>query len=214
MTTRPSGTAGTMIQSMGCRRRKVTRGMTKSQDKEGCRRGRVPMYQGATEEPCSGGWPAHRERAREATAPTKVTVQCRSATRLRKDELTVATQLGPSQGGVSCAWGPPGGLLALKIHVQRRTDGAWRLQHRLRHVLAAPATTHIWWKDAGRDWGGWAKPVAFRRYCAADGPVVMGRDIVGAFSSRKPRCWAPSIARRQTRGPTRKSNFGGSRCST
>ena len=65
-----------------------------------------------------------RQQAREATAPTKVTVQCGSATRLRKDELTVATQLGPSQGGVSCAWGPPGGLLVLKIHVRRRMDGA------------------------------------------------------------------------------------------
>jgi hypothetical protein len=85
---------------------------------------------------------AARQQAREATAPTKATVQCGSATRLRKDELTTATQLGPSQGGVSCAWGPPGGLLVLKIHVERRKDGAWRLQHRRRHVLAAPATTH------------------------------------------------------------------------
>lgn len=53
-----------------------------------------------------------------------VTVQCGSATRLRKDELTVATQLGPRQGAVSCAWVPPGGLLVLKTHIQRRTDGA------------------------------------------------------------------------------------------
>jgi hypothetical protein len=36
-----------------------------------------------------------RQQAREATAPTKVTVQCGSATRLRQDELTVATQSEP-----------------------------------------------------------------------------------------------------------------------
>lgn len=98
------------------------------------------MYHGATEEPCSGGWPAHRDSSKGSYRSTHKGGS--SATRLRKDELTVATQLGPSQGGVSCAWDPSGGLLALKIHVQRREDGAWRLQYRLRHVLAAPATMH------------------------------------------------------------------------
>jgi hypothetical protein len=39
VTTGPSGTAGTTIQGIGCRPRKVTRGMTKSQDREGIRQG-------------------------------------------------------------------------------------------------------------------------------------------------------------------------------
>lgn len=67
-------------------------------------------------------------------------------------------------------------------------------------------------EEPGRDWADWAKPVACRRYCAADGPVGDERRLLVHIPAESRVAGRHQQSPKQ--GPMRKSNFGGSRCST